>query len=329
MKQITLKIILFLLLQISGCSPKDPDTSPFTGTWAFRLPDGYPVWLGVEPDSSVTLLWSIGGANPVTDVVLNDDEISFYRGFGWQPFGKKDTFLIRKPVTGKLIHKDLLRLTVYQTLHGVQDTLVIEGKRMPPLPVKPDLSKVRFGKPVDLLEEGMDGWIITDPDKINGWKLEEGILKNESTKTNFSAYGSYGNLRTIKEFHDFELTLDYNIPVRGNSGIYLRGAYEVQVVDRDSRMQGIQGPGAVFNRIRPTGNQGKAGGEWNHIRIVLVDRHITVVLNGTCVIDNEPLKGCTGGGINADDTLAGPILLQGDHTSVMYRNMLLRPVCKE
>ena len=57
-----------------------------------------------------------------------------------------------------------------------------------------------------------------------------------------------------------------------------------------------------------------------------MDRHLTVVLNGTRVIDHEPLEGCTGGGINADDTAAGPILFQGDHTSVMYRNMILQPV---
>ncbi len=85
-------------------------------------------------------------------------------------------------------------------------------------------------------------------------------------------------------------------------------------MDRDSPMQGIQGPGAIFGCIEPTHNNANPGGEWNHYRIVLVDRHVTVELNGETVIDNQPLKGCTGGGINADDTNPGPVFLQGGHT---------------
>ena len=122
--------------------------------------------------------------------------------------------------------------------------------------------------------------------------------------------------------------VDYLVEAGGNSGIYLRGMYEVQVVDRDSKMQGIQGPGAVFGRIAPTKNAANPPGEWNHYRLTLVDRHITVVLNGETVIDNQPLAGCTGGGMLADDTQPGPIFLQGDHTSVRYRNLTLRPVLR-
>ncbi len=310
----------------TGKSCNSKPISPFISNWAFRLPDGYPAWLGVKSDSTITLLWSIGGANPTTDVIIQNDKISFYRGFRWQPFGNLDTFLVRKPIIGRITEKDQLMLTVFQTLRGIEDTLVIYGKRMPPMPEKPDLSTLKFGKPVDLLAEGIKSWVLTDPNKINGWHLENGILINESIKKNFNAYGDYGNIRTKCDYYDFELTLEYNVPLKGNSGIYLHGAYEIQVVDKDSPMQRIQGPGAVFNRIKPIENAGKAGGEWNQIRILLVDRHITVILNGKCVIDNEPLEGCTGGGINADDTAPGPVLLQGDHTSVKYRNILLCPV---
>jgi hypothetical protein len=300
--------------------------SDLFGTWAFRLPDGYPAWLSIQPDSSVTLLWSIGGAKPASNVIIQGDRISFYRGFRWQPFGNQDTFVIRKPITGRIIERDKLMLTVHQRLNGKEDTLFLFGKKMPPIPPKPDLSKVLFDEPVDLLAGGIESWVLTDQNKLNGWRLENGELINESTKMNFTAYGAYANLRTKQEFYDFELTVEYNVPVNGNSGIYLRGAYEVQVVDRDSRMQGIQGPGAIFGRIIPTVNAGKPGGEWNKLKVFLVDRHVTVMLNGICVIDNEPLEGCTGGGINADDTAHGPILLQGDHTSVKYKNMVMRPV---
>jgi hypothetical protein len=197
---------------------------------------------------------------------------------------------------------------------------------MPPLPPAPNVTALRFGAPIDLLAQGMAGWSLSNPRKINGWRIEDGVLINETPKTDFGAYGSYGNLRTVATFSDFELAIEYNVPTGGNSGIFLRGAYEVQVVDRDSKMQGIQGPGAVFGRITPTENAGLPGDQWNQFRILLANRHITVELNGQRVIDNAPVEGCTGGGINADDTVPGPILLQGDHTSVQFRNIVLRPV---
>jgi hypothetical protein len=61
------------------------------------------------------------------------------------------------------------------------------------------------------------------------------------------------------------------------------------------------------------------------LAITLVDRHVTVVLNGVNIIDNQPLDGCTGGALWSDVTRPGPIYLQGDHTSMEYRHLILRP----
>ena len=119
------------------------------------------------------------------------------------------------------------------------------------------------------------------------------------------------------------------VPPKGNSGIYLRGVYEAQVVDRDSRMQGIHGVGAIFGRIPPSEKAGRAGGKWQQYDITLVNRHATVILNGKKVIDNYPIAGCTNGALQADKTTPGPIYLQGDHTAVSYRNIVLRPVLKQ
>lgn len=99
----------------------------------------------------------------------------------------------------------------------------------------------------------------------------------------------------------------------------------MQVLDRDSRMQGINGAGSVFGRVEASENAGKPGGEWNTYDITLVDRHVTVVLNGRKVIDNQPVEGPTGGALFADVMRPGPIYLQGDHTSVAYRNIWLEP----
>ncbi len=272
------------------------------------------------------MLWSVGSAKPIEVVSYSGDSITLKGEFSWRPYGNPQWYKISEPVQGRLNENGELMLIVTHQLGEEQETFNILGKKMPPLPDRPDLSGLKFGEPIDLLADGLAGWKLTNSDKVNGWRFEEGTLINETPKTDFGAYGNYGNLRTLQVFEDFELSIEYNAPAGGNSGIYLRGAYEVQVVDRDSKMQGIQGPGAIFGRIEPVTNNGNPGGEWNKARILLVDRHVSVELNGQVVIDNQPLEGCTGGGINADDTKPGPIFLQGDHTSVKYRNIVLREV---
>lgn len=302
------------------------------GAWSFELPDGRPAWLQIgEEDGEVTaaLLWSVGSAKPCEVAVSDDGKVAIHRRIRWK-FGGDDSEprAISEPMIAEMTD-DGLQLTVHQTNEatGDEETFVLAGKRIPPMPPRPDLTQVTFGEPVQLFNgRDLTGWRLADPKKTNGWKAIEGVLVNNTPKTDFGAYGSYGNLCTDDLFEDFELTIEYNVPAGGNSGIYLRGMYEAQVVDRDSRMQGIQGPGAIFGRIAPSKNAGKPGGQWNRYVLTLVDRHITVVLNGEKVIDNQPLVGCTGGGILSDDTRPGPIFLQGDHTSIQYRNITLRPV---
>ena len=310
-------------------------TEPFLGAWAFVLPDGNPAWLKIASENGEMqgyLLWSVGSARPVKSVSIRDGKLSFERKVSWRPFGESKVMKVKGPFSGVLKFDQLL-------LHFVQtqaddetakpEKVDLVGKRIPPPPPKPDLARVRFADPIELFNgKDLSGWKLSNPKKKNGWRVRDGCLDNASPKRDFAAYGSYGNLITERKFNDFELSIEYNVPAGGNSGIYLRGAYEMQVVDRDSRMQGIQGPGAVFGRIKPSRNAGKAGGEWNKYVLILVDRHITAVLNGETVIDNQLLEGCTGGGIQSNDTLPGPIFLQGDHTAVRYRNIRLRPVVR-
>ena len=210
----------------------------------------------------------------------------------------------------------------------VSERIRFSGRRIPPMPLSPpDLSKVRFGLPI-LLFNGKDlaGWRPHEADKINGWSVQGETLVNSTTKTDFSPTGDHANLRTEAEFEDFWLHIEFMVEENRNSGIYLRGMYEAQVVDRDSRMQGIQGPGAIFGRIAPSTNAGRPGGQWQTYDLTLVNRHVTVVLNGVRVIDNQPIVGPTAGAIYTDPSAPGPIYLQGDHTAVEYKNIYLAPV---
>lgn len=325
-----IRFLFFLALPFSLIA----DESPFYGSWAFELPDGNPAWMKVSPSEDgpeASLLWSVGSARPVKDVKIEEGVLTFSRSIKWKPFGKSDD--ARKTsgeFRGELVKNGALRLVTTQFPEGSpekSEELKLFGKKMPPMPNAPDLSQVEFGEAISLFNgKDLSGWKLSNPEKTNGWRAESGVLVNETPKTDFGAYGDYGNLVTDELFEDFRLSLEYNVPAGGNSGVYLRGMYEAQVVDKDSRMQGIQGPGAIFGRIEPSENAANPGGEWNKYVLTLVDRHITVELNGKVVIDNQPLEGCTGGGISADDTSPGPIFLQGDHTSVRYRNLFLEPV---
>lgn len=324
-------VCLFTLINALQGSAKAENS--IDGTWAFELPDGNPAWLQIKDDSEGKLLWSVGSARPIQNLQIKDKQLSFERKVKWKPFGiADDVRVVQGPFTGKIQSGGDMILEFYQIKEGQPDSkekLSLHGKKMPPLPAQPDLSKVKFGKAIELFNgKDLSGWKLSSDKKKNGWRAESGILINETPKTDFGAYGDYGNLITKDKFMDFRLSIEYNVAAKANSGIYLRGMYEAQVVDRDSRMQGIQGPGAIFGRIAPSENAGKVGGEWNRYVLTLVDRHVTVELNGKTVIDNQALEGCTGGGLSADDTAPGPLFLQGDHTNVRYRNILLEPVLK-
>ena len=315
-----LRSLFFLALSFSLSAQDALD-----GVWALQLPNHEVGWLSVE-DAKVELMWGVGSARPVEGVDRQNGTLSFTKGIR-RPFAPKNEPVVKYRITMKS-DGELLRGSMQPDSGAAVE---FSGKKQPPMPPAPDLSKVTFGDPITLFNgRDISGWHVSNPAKKNGWSVRDGLLSNDTPKTDFGAYGEYGNLHTDAEFEDFQLHIEYRLPPKtgGNSGIYLRGMYEVQVTHRDSQMQGINGPGALFGRITPTHNAGKPAGEWDVLDITLVDRHVTVVLNGEKVIDNQPVPGCTGGALKSDATQSGPIYLQGDHTSVQYRNIVLRPVQK-
>jgi hypothetical protein len=329
----------FLCASAQGNQP-DKGTSrlasynSFLGSWAFELPDGAPAWFQLrEVGNRIegNLLWSVGSPRPVERLTFRDGSCSFLRKIRWKPNGVDEELrAIDDPMIARITDRRLeLKVVQFVAKTGKEETLELIGNRMPPLPERPDLKRVRFGQPLVMFNgRDLSGWRLSNPNKKNGWRVEDGVLVNDTPKKDFSGYGEYGNLRTDREFEDFRLTIEYNVPPGGNSGVFLRGMYEAQVLDPDTGIGGTHGPGSIYGRIAPTANVAEPGGEWNRYELTLVDRHISVVLNGQKVIDNQPVEGCTGGGLSADDTRPGPILLQGDHTSVRFRNIVLRPVIR-
>jgi hypothetical protein len=86
--------------------------------------------------------------------------------------------------------------------------------------------------------------------------------------------------------------------------------------------------GALYDLIEPSVSAEKKAGEWQHVDITLYKRHLTVTLNGVKIIDNKPIPGVTPGAIDGDESVPGPILLQGDHSNASFKNMILTPIIK-
>ena len=297
------------------------------GDWSLQLDSGTPAWMSVKQlgdEPNVTLRLHVGPEGPHKNIKLSDGRLTFT-----MRQNKKATDV--KTVDVGIKDGKLDGVITSTAKDGEVKEDKFTGKKIPPVPsTPPDLSKVRFGHPISLFNgKDLTGWRAHEPEKVMGWSVKDGLLVNTTPKTDFSATGAYANLRTDAVFEDFWLHIEFNIGEARNSGVYLRGMYEAQVVDKDSWMQGKQGVGAIFGQIEPTKMAGKKGGEWQTYDLTLVDRHVTVVLNGEKVIDNQPVAGPTGGAVFTDPTQPGPIHLQGDHTSVQYRDIYLAPVLKD
>ena len=300
--------------------------NPFLGGWELTIPGGAAGWLGVEEVNGqlqARLLWGGGSVLPLESAKVEDGKLIVTRTHSFQ----------RKDQDGKTV-----KATRTETITGTQDGNVLKltseaprengqgvdkaefsGRREPQMPPAPDLSQVKFGEPIRLFDgKDLRGWRLTDPKTASGWSVKDGILVNTVQQEEGKPRKHHGNLRTDQEFEDFNLKLETRVAPKGNSGVYLRGIYEVQVTDSYSKPLDPHNMGAVYSRITPSVAAEKPAGEWQTLDITLVDRHVTVVLNGTKIIDNQPILGCTGGALWSDVSRPGPIYLQGDHTGIEY-----------
>jgi hypothetical protein len=327
--------VLVVLSLVCVCVQAGQSVNPYVGRWALTIPGGGAGWLGVTQEDGyldASILWGGGSVVPV-DCVFTTDGVLYVlrlerveRRNAAREVVRTQTFpeLIEATVVGDALR--LKRTTVRRNGEGVNEE-EFTGKRIPVLPPAPDLAKVKYGDPVVLFDgTSLDVWKLTNENQTNGWSVQDGSLVNNPAQPAGRRRLSYGNLRTVAQFEDFNLRLEVNVPRNGNSGIYLRGIYEVQVSDSYGRSLDPHNMGGIYSRIAPTVNAEKPAGQWQTMDITLVDRHVTVKLNDTTIIDNQPLLGCTGGALWSDEFRPGPIYLQGDHTAVSYRNIVLTPI---
>jgi hypothetical protein len=171
-----------------------------------------------------------------------------------------------------------------------------------------------WAKSISLLESNsLKGWHALGE---NQWVVEQGILRSPK---------SGANIVTDASFTDFKLHIEFRYPKGSNSGVYLRGRYEVQISDSKG-LEPLSGElGGVYGFIAPSEQVAKAAGEWQTYDITLVGRMVTLVANGKAIITNQEIPGITGGAINSKEGEPGPILLQGDHGPIEFRNITITP----
>ena len=173
----------------------------------------------------------------------------------------------------------------------------------------------RWGAPIALFNgRDLAGWKASGPN--SAWSVVNGLLTNGR---------SGANLITERTFTDFKLHVEFKVPKNGNSGIYLRGRHELQVEDSHGMEALSTHTGGVYGFLIPNENAALPADQWQTYDVTLVGRRITVVLNGKTVISMQNIPGITGGALDSNEGEPGPIYLQGDHTAVEYRKIVLTP----
>lgn len=278
------------------------------GRWDMALHvngNDLPSWLEVQHSGLRTLVGRYvgagGSARPISKVNFQDDKMSFSIPPQWESTNGDISFegtLQGDSLTGTGIASDGSGFT--WSAHRA--------------PLLERASKPVWGAPARLFDgKGLKGWHALGK---NQWIVENGILRSPH---------SGANLVTDRVFNDFKLHIEFRYPKESNSGVYLRGRYEVQVEDSKGKQPAVGLLGAVYGFIAPSSMPAKNAGEWQSYDITLTGRMVTVVLNGVTVICNREIPGITGGAINSNEGEPGPILIQGDHGPIDYRNIIITP----
>ena len=298
---------LFILSIIRG--ENYSDTSSVLGRWDITVNisgKDFPSWLEVERSGSRVLVGRFvgpgGSARPISQVNLINGKLSFSIPPQWE----EGTNNLNLEAT--LNGDSLVGVIIFPDGRNWKCTAV----RAPALirntnPV--------WDKPIQLFNgKDLKGWHASGTN--NQWIVENGILKSPKPGSNLISDAS---------FTDFKLQVKFRYREHGNSGVYLRGRYEVQITDYHKETPGKDVLGSIYGFIAPSESAGKKPGEWQTYEITLIGRMVTVVLNGKTIICNQEIRGITGGALNSHEAAAGPIMLQGDHEPIEYGNIIITP----
>lgn len=284
--------------------------APIIGRWDLTVQGQngpYPSWFEVSLSGSRTLVGRFvgggGSARPISRVEYANGKMRFAIPPQWDR--ESNDLVLEAALNG-----DALTGTV-TTPAGERHQFT--GKRAPLLR---RAAEPAWGAPVTLFNgKDLSGWAPLGGS--NEWKAIDGVLTNVK---------GGANLVTTSKYTDFKLHIEFKYPKGGNSGVYLRGRYEVQVEDNGTAEPQSVHLGGVYGFLVPNENVSKGPDVWQTYDITLVGRRVTVVLNGKTIIGDQTIPGITGGALDSNEEEPGPIYLQGDHGPVAFRNIIITPV---
>jgi hypothetical protein len=208
--------------------------------------------------------------------------------------------------------------TLVGTLTRGADVVKWVGVRPPAWGPSNANAKHTYAESVALFNgKDLAGWTFQLPKAAPGWVVADGVLTNEKPGN---------NLVSERQFKDFSLSMEYKVDKDSNSGLYLRGRYELQVLDDAGKPPALTGHMSIYGRVAPAVNASKVADAWQSVEVTLVGNRVSVVLNGQKVQDNVAIDGITGGALDSDEATPGPIMIQGDHTRVWIRKLVVRPI---
>lgn len=303
---LTLSTIFLIIAFIVPTNAQEQN--PLVGKWDLTLEmngEKSPSWLEVKQSGIRTLVgrlvFSNGSARPISEIKMDDGNFSFSLPPQWENETSHLEF------QGNIANEKLKGTFVYVDGKSYNWTGV-------PAPKLPYIKNPKWGEPITLFNgKDLSGWKALGD---NQWIVADGVLINPK---------SGANLVSEQEFMDFKLHLEFRYPENSNSGVFLRGRYEVQIADNyGSEPSDILFAG-IYGFLSPSEMVAKEAGKWQSFDITLIGHRVTIIANGIEVITNQAIPGITGGALDSNEGMPGPILLQGDHGPVEFRNVIITP----
>jgi hypothetical protein len=293
----------------AGISAQSPESAKaYLGRWDLTLhatDREYPSWLELREEGGqlkAEFVGRWGNARPLPKVELSNGKLTLVSPK--EEEGLPVDMIFEGSLTGKRLSGKV------NGPNGA--TWQWTGERAPSLERK---NAPKWGKPIALFNgKDLTGWKPSGKGKSE-WRVENGILITP---------GEGPELINDSKFEDFKLHVEFNCGPTSNSGVYLRGRYEVQI-ETDSADEGpMHHTGSVYGFIVPTPELPRKANEWQTYDITLIGRRVTVVQNGQTVIDNKEIPGITGGALDSHEGLPGPIYLQGSEKGqVQFRSIVI------
>jgi hypothetical protein len=308
--RVAVAVVVGVCLRGSFLPAQGEGAKAFVGRWDLTLkaPDGeHPSWIEITdkggfPAALFTGRW--GNARPLPKIEIDGDTVTFVSPKSEE--SSADDLVFKGTLTGR---------TLSGTITGFEGaTWTWTGVRAP------SLKRTRapeWGDPVELFDgKDLAGWHEGGAGGKH-WTVRDGSMVSP---------GNGPEIVSDRKFEDFKLHVEFNCGQVANSGVYLRGRYEVQIETESEAEPPSHHTGGIYGFLDPTPEQPRVPDKWQTFDITLIGRRVTVVQNGVTVIEDKEIPGLTGGALDSHEGLPGPIYLQGSEKGhVLFRNLTVTP----